>query len=111
MSVEQQSHSLIAKTHFATIASKVNWFAPDNTFCVTVCVYRCALTAQQGAQTTIFCAVDETVSNSSGKYYENCQERKTSKLAMDDDLARRVYDLTLKSLSEFTEKNPLDTDT
>ena len=67
------------------------------------CVCRCALNAQQGAQTTIFCAVDESVSKSSGKYYENCQERKTSKLAMDNDLARRVWDLTLKSLSEFTE--------
>ena len=80
-------------------------------FYVFLLVFRCALNAQQGAQTTIFCAVDESVSNSSGKYYENCEERKPSKLAMDNDLARRVWDLTLKSLSEFTEKNPLDTDT
>ncbi len=68
-----------------------------------ICAYRLGLSPEEGSQTSIFCAVDESVSTSTGKYYDNCREKRPNKLALDSDLARRVFDLTLKSLGEYAD--------
>ena len=49
-----------------------------------------SITVEQGAQTTIFCAVDESVASESGKYYDNCKMKEPNKLVLDTDLARRL---------------------
>ena len=61
-----------------------------------------SISVEQGAQTTIFCAVDESVSSESGKYYDNCKVKTPNKLALDNDLARRLWTATLEAVGDYT---------
>ena len=46
-----------------------------------------------GAQTTIFCAVDESLDGVTGKYYADCQEAKfLNPQAEDEDLAKKLWE-------------------
>ncbi|TRY95283.1 hypothetical protein DNTS_006740 [Danionella cerebrum] len=51
-------------------------------------------TPWQGAQTTIYCAVDESLQNSSGLYYSDCARKDTAPQGRDDAAARRLWDLS-----------------
>lgn len=53
-------------------------------------------TPAQGAQTSIYCAVDESLDGVSGKYYSDCAEASMSKMALDDDLARKLWEVSVK---------------
>ncbi len=63
--------------------------------------HRVSITPLEGAQTSIYCAVDESLETSSGKYYEHLTEHAPNKMALDSDLCRRTYDATLKALQEY----------
>ena len=52
--------------------------------------------AEQGAQTSIYCAVSEEMEGVSGKYLADCAIKEPSKGAQDDDAARKLWDLSLK---------------
>ncbi|KAL5487321.1 hypothetical protein EMCRGX_G019910 [Ephydatia muelleri] len=46
----------------------------------------------EGAQTTIYCAVDEAVEGVSGKYFKDCKVAAPhTKAAVDDDMAERLW--------------------
>ncbi|KAL5487327.1 hypothetical protein EMCRGX_G019916 [Ephydatia muelleri] len=46
----------------------------------------------EGAQTTIYCAVDEAVEGVSGKYFKDCKvTAPNTKAAVDDDMAERLW--------------------
>lgn len=47
---------------------------------------------EQGAQTTIYCAVDEACSEQHKLFYANCGARELAKCARDDDLAKRLWE-------------------
>ena len=50
-------------------------------------------TCWEGAQTTIFCAVDESLDGVTGKYYADCQEAKfLNPQAEDEDLAKKLWE-------------------
>ncbi|XP_038075806.1 retinol dehydrogenase 12-like [Patiria miniata] len=51
-------------------------------------------TPVQGAQTSIYCAVAEELAETTGLYFSDCAPAKASKLAMDDDAARRLWELS-----------------
>ncbi|XP_038075404.1 retinol dehydrogenase 12-like [Patiria miniata] len=51
-------------------------------------------TPVQGAQTSIYCAVAEELAETTGLYFSDCAPAKASKLAMDDDSARRLWELS-----------------
>ncbi|XP_054152534.1 retinol dehydrogenase 13-like [Oppia nitens] len=54
------------------------------------------LDIQSGAQTSLYCAIDEAVDNETGLYYENC--RRIDKMwpkAIDDESAKRLWDLSV----------------
>ena len=53
-------------------------------------------TAEQGAQTTIYCAVSEEMEGVSGKYLADCAFKEPCKGAQDDDAAKKLWDLSLK---------------
>ncbi|KAL9951012.1 hypothetical protein ACROYT_G043598, partial [Oculina patagonica] len=53
-------------------------------------------TPEQGAQTSIYCAVSEEMEGVSGKYLADCAIQDPSKLAQDDDAARKLWDVSLK---------------
>lgn len=53
-------------------------------------------TVTRGAQTTIYCAVDESLATQSGKYYSDCAEKQPHPLALRDDEARRLWDVSIQ---------------
>lgn len=54
-----------------------------------------------GAQTTLYCALEESIQNESGKYYDNCRQKKLSfPLAIDDHVSAELWDTTLSSLRQ-----------
>ncbi|KAM3593081.1 uncharacterized protein V6R79_005762 [Siganus canaliculatus] len=53
----------------------------------------------QGAQTSIYCAVEPSLATESGQYYSDCAKTKPSAAARDDVLAEKLWALTCKMLS------------
>ncbi|XP_067255640.1 retinol dehydrogenase 11 [Chanodichthys erythropterus] len=51
-------------------------------------------TPWQGAQTTIYCAVDESLQKTSGLYYSDCAPKEAAPQGRDDAAARRLWDLS-----------------
>ncbi|KAK3880440.1 hypothetical protein Pcinc_015042 [Petrolisthes cinctipes] len=54
--------------------------------------------SELGAQTNIYLAVSEEVEGVSGRYFTDCKEVKTSKLARDKDLAKRLWEVSEKAV-------------
>ncbi|CAG0890376.1 unnamed protein product [Darwinula stevensoni] len=52
-------------------------------------------TKEEGAETVVHCAACESVQGISGAYFVNCQERRPSKKAQDEKLARMLWHRTL----------------
>ena len=50
------------------------------------------LTNEQGAATTLYCATSPEVAAHDGRYYDTCKERRPSKAAQDDVLAKRLWE-------------------
>ncbi|KAK2853610.1 hypothetical protein Q5P01_006271 [Channa striata] len=48
----------------------------------------------EGAQTTIYCAVDESLANVSGLYYSDCAPKMPAPQALDDVAAKNLWDLS-----------------
>jgi len=55
-------------------------------------VKRFMITADEGAKTTLFCATDPSIAADTGKYYDECKERRPNPLADDETLARQLWD-------------------
>lgn len=51
---------------------------------------------EQGAQTTLYCALDEKLANESGEYYDDCQKVTPSQLAQNDELAKQLWDVSVE---------------
>ncbi|KAK3884764.1 hypothetical protein Pcinc_010950 [Petrolisthes cinctipes] len=54
--------------------------------------------SELGAQTNIYLAVSDEVEGVSGRYFIDCKEVKTSKLARDKDLAKRLWEVSEKAV-------------
>ncbi|CAH1261989.1 RDH12 [Branchiostoma lanceolatum] len=50
----------------------------------------------QGAQTTIHCAVTEGLEEKSGQYFSDCAPKQPNSRARDDDVARRLWEVSEK---------------
>ncbi|XP_051989473.1 retinol dehydrogenase 12 isoform X3 [Xyrauchen texanus] len=55
-------------------------------------------TPVQGAQTTIYCAVEPHLDTESGGYYSNCGPSRCTQAARDDDMAEKLWELSCKML-------------
>ena len=53
---------------------------------------------EHGAQTTLYCAVEESLTSESGKYYSDCQQKLPSEMAQNYTLAKQLWDKTLVML-------------
>lgn len=53
-------------------------------------------TEEQGAQTSIYCAVQEGIENQSGSYFSDCAVKKEAPLARDDGCAKKLWELSEK---------------
>lgn len=56
-------------------------------------------TSAQGAQTTIYCAVEPTLENESGGYYSDCAPASCSAAGKDDELAQKLWELSCQMLA------------
>ncbi|HEY8039013.1 MAG TPA: SDR family oxidoreductase [Polyangiaceae bacterium] len=50
------------------------------------------LSNEDGAKTTLYCATSDDVGDKSGSYFDDCREKPASKLALDEPLARELWD-------------------
>ena len=53
---------------------------------------------KEGAQTSIYCAVDESIAKASGKYYSDCAEKEPTALAQDMEKAEKLWELSEKAV-------------
>lgn len=51
-------------------------------------------TAEEGAQTTIYCAVDECISQYNGCYMSDCRPKKPSEEARSHENAKKLWDIS-----------------
>ncbi|XP_073327851.1 retinol dehydrogenase 12-like [Pagrus major] len=51
-------------------------------------------TPTEGAQTTIHCAVEESLQNESGLYYSDCAPKTAAPQGLDDEAAKKLWDLS-----------------
>ncbi|XP_026331070.1 retinol dehydrogenase 11-like isoform X2 [Hyposmocoma kahamanoa] len=70
-----------------------------------------AKTPRCGAQTTIYCSVDESCAEQSGLYYADCRVAPTSKQCKDEEIPAKFFDITtellkLKKYDPFGDKDP-----
>ena len=56
------------------------------------------ISEEAGAQTTIYCAVEEGITHFSGRYFENCDLGVESELAKDDDLCRKLWEISCQAV-------------
>ena len=49
-------------------------------------------------QTTIQCAIAPSLASESGKYYEDCVEKTPAPQATDDDMAKKLWELSEKAV-------------
>ncbi|XP_039881624.1 retinol dehydrogenase 13-like isoform X4 [Simochromis diagramma] len=48
----------------------------------------------EGAQTTIYCAVEESLQNESGLYYSDCAPKTAAPQGLDDEAAKKLWELS-----------------
>lgn len=53
----------------------------------------------QGAQTSIYCAVEPSLENESGRYYSDCARANCSAKAQDDNMAQKLWELSCEKLN------------
>ncbi|KAI4826028.1 hypothetical protein KUCAC02_021685 [Chaenocephalus aceratus] len=53
----------------------------------------------EGAQTTIYCAVEESLQNESGLYYSDCAPKTAAPQGLDDEAAKKLWDLSAAMVS------------
>ena len=61
-----------------------------------VVIYPFIKTPEAGAQTSIFCAVDESLDNETGLYYSDCAVKTPKPQALRDEDAKKLWDLSEK---------------
>ncbi|XP_038058991.1 retinol dehydrogenase 12-like [Patiria miniata] len=55
------------------------------------------ISLEAGAQTTLYCALEESITSYSGRYFANCKLAKPSKLAQDEKVASQLWDISCKA--------------
>jgi len=51
-------------------------------------------TVESGAQTTIYCAVEEKIAEHNGRYYSDCKEKSLRRHAESAEDAKRLWDIS-----------------
>ena len=62
--------------------------------CAWIVIWPFVKSSKEGAQTTIFCTVEESIANDTGKYYSDCKEITPSPQAMDEITANKLWQLS-----------------
>lgn len=54
------------------------------------------ISSEEGAKTTLYCATSPEVASHDGRFYDKCREKKPSRLAFDDALARTLWEKSVE---------------
>ena len=57
-------------------------------------MYLFAKSAKQGAQTTIYCAVDKSIAKESGFFYEDCKKKYLKPIGVDQEKSEKLWALS-----------------
>lgn len=68
-------------------------------------------TPEEGARTTIFCAVHEMCANETGLYYGNCKPSYVSHITRKKKVAKKLWDASLKMSGLNEHFNPFISET
>ncbi|XP_061193157.1 retinol dehydrogenase 12-like [Saccostrea echinata] len=79
--------------HPGSIVTELGRYIPGYSFLWPLLTLTCK-TPREGAQTNIYCAVDESLNNVTGKYFSDCAVKGESKAAQDDEAARRLWEVS-----------------
>lgn len=60
------------------------------------------ITEAQGARTSIFLALDQSIANVSGKYFDNCQMREPNPYVNDPAIAQKLWDISSEQVGLLT---------
>ncbi len=86
--------------HPGAIATDLSRNMADSYACIRCCVKPCfesiAMTPYHGAQTTLYCALEDKIEHESGLYYSDCDKKTPSVQAQDMDAARRLWQVSEK---------------
>lgn len=55
-------------------------------------------TPEQGSQTSLYCSVAKEVEGQAGAYYDVCRVAKPTKIALDDEECRKLWEYSMKVL-------------
>ncbi|TGZ55690.1 retinol dehydrogenase 12-like isoform X1 [Temnothorax longispinosus] len=88
--------------HPGIIPTEVLWRMSNNAACPNFCFTTIARlifkNAEQGAQTTIYCSVDEKTANETGLYYSNCGVSTTYRKANNRHYAEKLWNVSCRLL-------------
>ena len=91
-------HPGVIESEFWRNHSKLHWYwfwFVDFTFWLIKKMFM--KNSWQGAQTTIYCAIDESLDGISGKYYSDCSEAKVGHpMAKDENAAKELWEKSSK---------------
>ncbi|XP_072038811.1 retinol dehydrogenase 12-like [Amphiura filiformis] len=62
------------------------------------CMWFFGKTVVQGAQTSVYCAVEESIATTSGVYFKDCAPTKLKDFAQDEKAAKRLWDLSAQAV-------------
>jgi retinol dehydrogenase-12 len=70
--------------------------------CLMPCMFFMIKTPFYGAQTTLYCALEDTIEDETGCYYSDCSKKEPSGHAQDMEAAKRLWEVseTLVGLKE-----------
>jgi len=84
--------------HPGVVATELGRHVGDTFGAIGSCIFGCVRplvkTPENGAQTSIFCAVDESIADHSGRYYSDCKEKRPKPQAENMDDAKRLWELS-----------------
>lgn len=63
------------------------------------------ITNEDGAKTSLYCAASPDVAKEDGLYYDECKEKRPSRLARDPELAKKLWEKSEEYLDQFA-KSP-----
>jgi len=75
--------------------NRVTLFVRDMLSCLESYLLK---TPEEGAQTSLYCAISKELNGVGGKYFKDCKAKKPSSQALDIEFGEKLYDETLKAL-------------
>ncbi|XP_067217070.1 retinol dehydrogenase 12-like [Linepithema humile] len=89
-------HPGLIPTEISRYSGDTFFYGADKLFnCFTWMFFK---NVMQGAQTTIYCAVDEKVGEETGLYYSDCSHAMTYSKAMNADYSKKLWDTSCRLL-------------